>query len=179
PELKPPAFGEEGVTHGEIIGESFAGGIWWGIGDAPKSAQEWRPSTAVLDEFNRNGFLVTGKVVGDGGPKAVVGTVAEQTGTRLPGQYLPGGATQAFFFLDQPVAEHLTALGKRAIAEKRLLTWVDPASGMHFEIRPSGWKDVNGIIGYLHTPGPGMVTTARLGEREQATKEHRQVVVSP
>ncbi|MGS0614320.1 hypothetical protein [Xanthomonas oryzae] len=173
------AFGEEGVTHGEIIGESFAGGIWWGIGDAPKSAQEWRPSTAVLDEFNRNGFLVTGKVVGDGGPKAVVGTVAEQTGTRLPGQYLPGGATQAFFFLDQPVAEHLTALGKRAIAEKRLLTWVDPASGMHFEIRPSGWKDVNGIIGYLHTPGPGMVTTARLGEREQATKEHRQVVVSP
>ncbi|RBB08800.1 hypothetical protein BRO03_21155, partial [Xanthomonas oryzae pv. oryzae] len=61
----------------------------------------------------------------------------------------------------------------------RLLTWVDPASGMHFEIRPSGWKDVNGIIGYIHTPGTGTVTTARLGERKQATKEHRQVVVSP
>lgn len=173
------AFGEGGETHGVKIKESVAGGVWWGIGEAPKSAQEWRPSTAVLDEFNRNGFLVTGKVVGDGGPKAVVGTVAEQTGTKLPGQYLPGGATQAFFFLDQPVADHLTALGQRAIAENRLLTWVDPASGMHFEIRPSGWKDVNGIIGYLHTPGPGMVAIVRLGEREQATKEHRQVVVSP
>ncbi|WP_406848303.1 hypothetical protein, partial [Xanthomonas citri] len=56
------AFGEEGVTHGLKIRESSAGGAWWGIGEAPKNAQEWRPPTAVLDEFNRNGFIVTGKV---------------------------------------------------------------------------------------------------------------------
>ncbi|RBL06667.1 hypothetical protein BRN33_23385 [Xanthomonas oryzae pv. oryzae] len=173
------AFGEKGVTHGVEIGESWAGGAWWGIGEAPKSAQEWRPPTAVLDEFNRNGFIVTGKVVGENGPKAVVGTVAEQMGKDLPGQYLPGGATQAFFFLDKPVADQLTALGKRAIAENKPFAWIDPASGMRFEVKPTGWKDVNGIIGYFHTPGPTSVTTARLAEREQATKEHRQVVVSP
>lgn len=173
------AFGEEGVTHGERVRESFAGGGWWGIGQAPKSAQEWRPPTAVLDEFNRNGFIVTGKVVGDNGPKAVVGTVAEQSGTKLPGQYLPGGATQAFFFLDKPVSDKLTALGKEAIGGNKPISWIDPASGIRFEIKPTGWKDVNGIVGYLHAPGPGAVSTARLAEREQATKEHRQVVVSP
>ncbi|MCT8276503.1 hypothetical protein [Xanthomonas translucens] len=173
------AFGEEGVTHDLKIRDSFAGGAWWGIGEAPKSAQEWRPSTAVLDEFNRNGFIVTGKVVGENGPKAVVGTVAEQAGKKLPGQYLPGGATQAFFLLDKTVSDQLTALGKRVISENRPLAWVDPVSGMRFEIKPTGWEDVNGIIGYFHTPGPTSVTTVRLAEREQATKEHRQVVVSP
>ncbi|WP_234418724.1 hypothetical protein, partial [Xanthomonas fragariae] len=173
------AFGEEGVTHSVIVGSTSPGGIWWGIGEAPKSAQEWRPPTAVLDEFNRNGFIVTGKVSGGNGPKAVVGTVAEQVGVKLPGQYLPGGATQAFFFLDKPVADQLTALGKRAIAENKPFAWIDPASGMRFEVKPTGWKDVNGIIGYFHTPGPTSVTTVRLAEREQATKEHRQVVVSP
>ncbi|QBH03052.1 hypothetical protein [Xanthomonas oryzae] len=173
------AFGEEGVTHSVAVGSTSPGGIWWGVGEAPKSAQEWRPPTAVLDEFNRNGFIVTGKVSGKNGPKAVVGTVAEQAGVKLPGQYLPGGATQAFFFLDKPVAEQLTALGKRAIAENKPFTWIDPASGMIFEVKPTGWKDVNGIIGYFHPPGLTSVTTARLAEREQATKEHRQVVVSP
>ncbi len=49
----------------------------------------------------------------------MVGTVAEQVGNKLPGQYLPGGATQAFFFLDKPVAEQLTALGNRAIEENK------------------------------------------------------------
>ncbi|WP_428960131.1 hypothetical protein ACQR53_05020 [Xanthomonas oryzae] len=118
-------------------------------------------------------------MTGENGPRAVVGTVAEQAGKKLPGQYLPGGATQAFFFLDKPVTEQLTALGKRAIADNKPFTWIDPASGMIFEVKPTGWKDVNGIIGYFHTPGPTSVTTARLAEREQATKEHRQVVVSP
>ncbi|AXM31627.1 hypothetical protein BRN52_06345 [Xanthomonas oryzae pv. oryzae] len=173
------AFGEEGVTHSVEVGSTSPGGIWWGVGEAPQSAQEWRPPTAVLDEFNRNGFIVTGKVSGNNGPKAVVGTVAEQVGVKLPGQYLPGGATQAFFFLDTPVADQLTALGKRAIADNKPFTWIDPASGMRFEVKPTGWKDVNGIIGYFHTPGPTSVTTVRLAEREQATKEHRQVVVSP
>ncbi|MEA5200263.1 hypothetical protein VB151_19750, partial [Xanthomonas fragariae] len=64
---------------------------------------------------------------GENGPKAVVGTVAEQVGVQLPGQYLPGGATQAFFFLDKPVADQLTALGKRAIAENKPFAWIDPA----------------------------------------------------
>ncbi|MEQ7773702.1 hypothetical protein ABQ012_13275, partial [Xanthomonas hortorum pv. hederae] len=71
------------------------------------------------------------------------------------------------------------SLGKRVISENRPLAWVDPVSGMRFEIKPTGWEDVNGIIGYFHTPGPTSVTTVRLAEREQATKEHRQVVVSP
>ncbi|WP_108773816.1 hypothetical protein [Xanthomonas fragariae] len=92
---------------------------------------------------------------------------------------MPTTALGPFSPLTLPVADQLTALGKRAIAENKPFAWIDPASGMRFEVKPTGWKDVNGIIGYFHTPGPTSVTAVRLAEREQATKEHRQVVVSP
>ncbi|MCO4862518.1 hypothetical protein MKD38_12600 [Cupriavidus sp. WGlv3] len=109
-------FGPESMTHNVKIGKSYPGGAWWGLGSAPKSAKEWRERAAVLDEFNRDGYVVVGQIGEKSGPKAVVGTVSEQRGKDLP-QYLPGGATQAFFFLDKST----------------------------FKVMPTGWKDANGI----------------------------------
>ncbi len=47
------------------------------------------------------------------------------------------------------------------------------ATGMHFEIRPTGWTDANGTWGYAHQPGAGSVQVARLGAREMETKDSR------
>lgn len=172
-------FGPEGTTHGKKINETFPGGAWWGLGSPPKSAKEWRERAAVLDEFNRDGFFVTGSVNGKIGPKAVVGTVAEQAGEMLPGQYLPGGATQAFFFLDKKVSDALEALGKKVIGTGKAATWTDEVSGLTFRIAPTGWTDANGVWGYKSPLGQGTVQTLRLGAREKATKENRQVLVKP
>lgn len=172
-------FGPEGTTHGEKIGKSYPGGKWWGLGAAPKTAREWREKAAVLDEFNRDGYLVVARVNGKTGPKAVVGTVAEQTGEKLPGQYLPGGATQAFFVLDNSVAAQLEKKGAEVVTSGKPAAWTDPTSGMAFRIVPTGWTDANGVWGYLKTPGAGTVQTARLGAREQATKDNREVLVMP
>lgn len=171
-------FGPDGVTHGVGVRETFASGKWWGIGPTPASAKEFREETAVLDEFNRDGFIVEGTVHG-AGPKAAVGTVAEQGGQKLPGQYLPGGGTQAVFFLDPASASQLTTLGKRVIATGKAERWVDPVSGIAFQIKPTGWTDTNGIWGYVHPPSQGTVQTMRLGAREQASKDNQEVFVTP
>ncbi|MCA7083239.1 hypothetical protein K7G19_06430 [Cupriavidus sp. DB3] len=173
-------FGPAGVTHKVNIAESAPGGIWWGIGKPPNNAKEWRELAAVLDEFNRDGYMVVGRVTNTAGPKSVVGTVAEQAGERLPGQYLPGGATQAVFFLDSSTGNRLKEMGQEVISSgKPSKPWEDPISGITFEVRPTGWVDTNGVWGYLTPPNAGTVQTARLGAREQATKDNREVTIAP
>lgn len=61
------------------------------------------------------------------------------------------------------------------MAEGKPVTWIDPATGMKYEVKPTGWTDANGIHGYINMPGPASVQTVRLGAREQATKENREV----
>ncbi len=174
------AFGEEGVTHGLTVNETAAGGGWWG---------HWRGSqkrTGMAPAHRRAGRIQSQWIYrhrqgerqqwAQGGGRHGCRASGRQIARAIPAGWRDAGI---FFFLDKPVAEQLTALGKRAIADNKPFTWIDPASGMRFEVKPTGWKDVNGIIGYFHTPGPTSVTTVRLAEREQATKEHRQVVVSP
>lgn len=55
----------------------------------------------------------------------------------------------------------------------------DPATGMEFIFSATGWKDANGIWGYLHPPGTVTTQTARVGARENASKNNDQVFVSP
>jgi hypothetical protein len=141
--------------------------MWWGIGEPPKTAKAWRDEAAVLDEFNSDGFVVIGQVIGDAGPKAAVGTVSEQMGSNIPGQYLTGGGTQAAFYLDRSSADELARLSQEVVATRQQARWLDPISGMSFEIRPTGWTDAYGIHGYLHLPGRGIVQTVKLGAREQ------------
>ncbi|MEN1928104.1 hypothetical protein WCE37_03740 [Luteimonas sp. MJ250] len=171
-------FGPGGATHGVDVGGSNPGGAWWGLGEPPRTAKKWREQAAVLDEWNRDGYILIGTVRGNG-PKTAVGAIAEQGGTQLPGQYLPGGGTQANFRFDRASSAQLQTLANDVIASGRPATWTDPVSGIAFEIRPTGWTDANGVWGYLHPPSAGTVQTARLGAREQASKEHHEVVITP
>ncbi|SAK78378.1 hypothetical protein AWB80_04760 [Caballeronia pedi] len=163
-------FGPEDLTLGVHVGPSSAGGAWWWIGEPPANAKQWREQAAVLDEFNRDGYIVTGHVISDQGPKAAVGTVSEQVSEKIPGQYLPGGGTQAFFFLNKESSDMLSELGKNVIDTRSPVPWVDEISGIAFEIKPTGWKDANAVHGYLRLPGQGTVQTVKLGKREQASK---------
>ncbi|EIJ46411.1 hypothetical protein GWL_34390 [Herbaspirillum sp. GW103] len=174
-------FGPARTTHGVDVAESWASGAYWGLGRPPRTAKEWREMAAVLDSFNGDGFFVSARVVGNKGPKAVVGTVAEQFGTKIPGQYLPGGATQAFFFLSDKAKSELGRLGKEFSSSKQTakVTFTDPETGMEFTFHATGWTDANGIWGYLRPPGTGSVQTARVGAREQAEKDNEQVLIHP
>ncbi|RZT10024.1 hypothetical protein SAMN05216319_1527 [Duganella sp. CF402] len=172
-------FGPARVTHGVPVGEAAAGGGWWGIGPAPKTAKEWRELAAVLDSFNGDGFFVSAKVVGSKGPKAVVGTVSEQFGKILPGQYLPGGATQAFFYLDRAFSDALTKAGQAFTRGENVGKIIDTATGLEFTFHRTGWKDANGIWGYVRGPSATTTQTARVGTREQASKENKEVIIHP
>jgi len=172
-------FGPARTTHGVPVDESSAGGAWWGLGAPPKTAKEWREYAAVLDSFNGDGFLVSARVVDKTGPNAVVGTVSEQFGKEIPGQYLPGGATQAFFYLNRDFSEALTKAGQEFAKGGTVSSIIDPTTGMQFTFHRTGWSDANGIWGYVNMPGPGSIQTMPVGTSEQATKENREVVVQP
>lgn len=172
-------FGPECVTHGVKFDESFAGGAWWGVGSPPKTAKEWRELAAVLDGFNGDGFFVTARVVENKGPNAVIGTVSEQFGAKIPGQYLPGGATQAVIHFDGALKNALKEAGQQIIATKKVNKIIDMNTGLELTFHKSGWTDANGIWGYANPPSITTVQTARVGSREQATKENRQVTILP
>ena len=172
-------FGPSRTTHDIPVDEAWAGGAWWGVGKPPKTAKEWREYAAVLDSFNGDGFYVTAKVVGNNGPKAVVGTVSEQFGEKIAGQYLPGGATQAFFFLDEAFTNTLKQMGHDFITSGKSSTLIDPITGLEITFHKTVWTDANGIWGYIHAPGTTTVQTARLGSRDRASKENHEVFIHP
>lgn len=172
-------FGPERKTHGVDVGEAFAGGGWWGLGPPPQTAKEWRELAAVLDSFNGDGFYMVARVTGNKGPKAAIGTVSEQFGKDIPGQYLPGGATQALFYLEKTFSKSLSQAGQEFAKGAKVGTIVDPATGLEFTFHATGWTDANGIWGYIHGPGTSTIQTAKVGTREQATKENREVTLQP
>ncbi|MCU6499122.1 hypothetical protein LPN04_15095 [Rugamonas sp. A1-17] len=172
-------FGPPRTTHGVDVGEAWAAGAWWGLGAPPKTAKEWRELAAVLDSFNGDGFYVSARVVGKKGPKAVVGTVSEQFGEKIPGQYLPGGATQAFFILEEGFKDILNKAAHEFTNGAKEYKLIDPQSGLEFTFHKTGWTDTNGIWGYIHAPGTTTTQTARVGSREEATKHNEQVLVHP
>lgn len=170
-------FGPSGTTHGFNVGESYAGGPFWGLGKPPKSAEEWRLSAAVKDEWNRDGFIVVGTVPKNANMKACVGLISEQAGKDIPGQYLRGGGMQAFIQFErntknlvEGVPKTLSETGQMVMKDGKPRTWVDPGNGMHFEIQPTGWKDANGIHGYGSGGTPGSVSVAPLASTEVASK---------
>lgn len=167
-------FGPEGLTHELNVGQSRPGGPWWGLGEPPKSAKEWRERSAVLDEWNRDGYQVVGTVPEHANIKACTGTISEQSGKNLPGQYLPGGGQQAFIDWTMEQGKALQKAADEVIASGKPAKWKDAVTGIEFEIRPTGWTDANGIHGYWHMPDPAVVQTSKLGARERASKQERE-----
>ncbi|MBA4215538.1 MAG: hypothetical protein C0449_20925 [Polaromonas sp.] len=165
------AFGPGGSTHGVPVGASNPAGFWWGMGEAPKTAQEWRQKSAVLDEFNRNGMLAVIRVPPGGKVKvpACTSTVSEQFGDKIAGQYLEGGGKQAGvdFALAPDLAkveERLNKLAKMGGGKVTL------SNGIQLEVRHSGWGGINGKIGYGSEVIPGAGIVERLGVTEMQTK---------
>lgn len=145
---------------------------FWGLGGEPKNAEQWRKySGAVLDEWNHDGFILVGTVEESGKVKACTGKIAEQTGQNIPGQYLPGGGKQAMIETPSEVAAELNALADKVMADGKPRSI--SVGGFKWEIKPTGWTDVNGIHGYDLATGKAAVQTVRLGAREQATKTTR------
>ena len=165
------SFGPEGVTHSVSVPKSNPGGFWWGVGEAPRTAEEWRQKYAVLDEFNRNGMVVILRIPAGGKVKvpACTSTVSEQFGKDIAGQFLAGGGKQAAidFTLAPDLADVLDRLRKLAAigGGKAKL-----ANGVVIEVRHSGWKGINGKIGYGSEVIPGAGVVERLGVTEIQSK---------
>ena len=170
-------FGPKGVTHGyQLPMDAFAGGNperaskFWGMGGVPKNAKEWREySGGVLDEWNHAGFIAVGTVEESGKIKACTGKIAEQYGDKIPGQYLPGGGKQAMIDTSADLAKQINAVAAQVVQDGKVRTL--SAGGYSWEIKPTGWKDANGIHGYDVVMLTAGVQTAKLGAREQASKE--------
>jgi hypothetical protein len=165
------AFGPEGTTHGVKVGASNPGGFWWGLGEAPKSAEQWRQESAVLDEFNRNGMVAILRLPAGAKIKvpACTSTVSEQYGKDIAGQYLEGGGKQAAidFNLAPDLAEvtrTMNRLMKRGGGKATL------PNGIVVEVRQSGWKGINGKVGYGTDVIPDAGMTERLGVTELQSK---------
>jgi hypothetical protein len=165
------AFGPEGTTHGVEIGKSNPAGFWWGLGEAPKSAENWRQEYAVLDEFNRNGMVAILRIPRGGKVRvpACTSTVSEQFGKKLGGQYLEGGGKQAAIDFSlatdlSDVSDKMQKLAKMGGGKATL------ANGIIVEVRQSGWKGINGKVGYGTDVVPGAGVTERLGVTELQSK---------
>jgi hypothetical protein len=168
-------FGPAGVTHGVSVSPTKASGVFWGLGKPPKNAEEWRILSAVKDEWNRDGYIVTATVPKKSGLKGCVGLISEQAGKDIPGQYLKGGGMQAFIEIDVNLVDKVTQktlleTGLDAIKNDAPRTFTHPVSGMQFHVKPTGWHDANGIHGYGVAGKPGDVSVAKLGNAEQAAK---------
>lgn len=158
------AFGPEGSTHGVKVGGSNAVGMFWGRGAPPKTAQEWRQKYAVLDEWNRNGWVSVMHIPADVKIPACTSTVSEQYSKNISGQFLEGGGAQAAFDTNTKIMAEAASSTKALQAKgggKATLS-----NGITIEVRQSGWSGINGKEGYVDTIIPGASMTERLGVTE-------------
>lgn len=163
------AFGPAGSTKGLKVGQSYPVGAFWGRGQPPKTAKEWRETCAVLDEWNRNGWLSIVNIPPGVKIPACTSTVSEQFGKQLD-QYLPGGGQQAV------VTDGFDALVRQAtdrlFAQGGGTAKVTMANGQTIEVvvKQSGWKGINGKVGYGDDVIPGAGVVERLGISEHQLK---------
>lgn len=164
------AFGPEATTFGKRVYPSKPIGVYWGRGRVPTSAEQWRGPWAVLDEWNGNGWIAALHIPAHAKIPACTSIAAEQFGKELPGQFLEGGGRQAFIeaLLEKEIISAAEKLFINGGGETVL------ANGMKVEVRSSGWRGVNGEIGYAESVIPGAAVLERLGATEQQTKAVRQ-----
>jgi hypothetical protein len=156
---------------------SKAGGrqpAFWGLGEPPKNAEEWRQRAAVLDEWNGNGFIAVVHLPSDLArrmpeAKGWAGKIAEQYGTKVPTQYLEGGGEQLIIDLG-PLADQITAAGEKLKRGESVapLEW----NGIKVELRATNWENVEDRYGYsrFEEDFSNAVRTRRLATEEIQTK---------
>lgn len=149
-------------------GETSPVGAFWGVGPPPATGKDWRHQAAVLDEWNGNGFMMVGTVLEPARVKGSVGKIAGQTAKN--GQILTGGGTQAMIFFSGEVRNALVPLAEQVTKDGIAKTL--EAGGVLWEIRPTKWEGVNGVVGYVdqHIPERLGVSAIRLGDDERVPK---------
>lgn len=177
------AFGNE-TALATKAGGSWAAGGFWGYQKVPGNAEEWRQLSAVLDEWNGNGFLVVLHLPEDlatrmPGTNAWHGKIAEQFGQKRANQYLEGGGEQVIINLDEMLKKELNRIGEQVKASGQ------PASveinGVKAEFYPSGWKDVEGVHGYNKPEGidpPYATYTRELHDDELRSKVKERAIIN-
>ncbi|TNV23003.1 DUF4112 domain-containing protein [Buttiauxella sp. B2] len=163
---------------------SWAAGGFWGYQKVPGSAEEWRKLSAVLDEWNGNGFLVVLHLPEDlatrmPGTNAWYGKIAEQFGDKRPAQYLEGGGEQVIINLDVMLKNELNRIGEQVKATGQ------PTSvefkGVKAEFYPTIWQDVNGVHGYSKPEGiepPYSTYTRKLHDDELRSKVKDRAIIN-
>ncbi|RPE02363.1 hypothetical protein BBB56_07580, partial [Candidatus Pantoea deserta] len=149
------AFGNE-TALATTPGGSWAAGGFWGYQKVPGNAEEWRQLSAVLDEWNGNGFLVVLHLPEDlatrmPGTNAWHGKIAEQFGQKRTNQYLEGGGEQVIINLDEMLKKELNRIGEQVKGTGQPVSV--EVNGVKAEFYPSGWKDVEGVHGYSKPEG--------------------------
>ena len=155
---------------------SWAAGGFWGYQKLPGNAEEWRQLSAVLDEWNGNGFLVVLHLPDDlatrmPGTNAWHGKIAEQFGSDIPTQYLQGGGEQVIINLDVMLKQELNRIGEQVKTTGQAASV--EINGVKAEFYPTNWQDVNGIHGYSKPEGiepPYATTTRKLHDDELRSK---------
>lgn len=158
---------------------SSAGGreiAYWGVGDAPKNAEEWRTRSAVLDTWNGNGFLVVVHLPNNFAElmpnvKAWQGKIAEQYGTREPIQYLEGGGEQLVANFGK-LAEEITTIGEKLKAADKDVHLSEVIEGIRVDFFKTNWQDVEKVHGYskVEESAANAARTRQLGEEEVQKK---------
>ena len=148
------------------VGNSFAIGEFWGRGVPPKIGSMWRKMCAVLDEWNRNGWMALVHIPRGTKIPACTSVVSEQFGKKMSGQFLEGGAQQAVVtaFFEKQIIEIADQLYAKGGGQASVV--LKDGQTIFLEVRQSGWQGVNGKVGYGETVIPGASMTERLGMTE-------------
>lgn len=163
---------------------SWAAGGFWGYQKIPGNAEEWRQLSAVLDEWNGNGFLVVLHLPEDfaarmPGSNAWYGKIAEQFGVKRSAQYLNGGGEQVIINLDDTLKSELNRLGEQVKASGAAVS--AEINGVKAEFYPTNWEGVNGIYGYTKPEGlepPYATYTRELHDDELRSKVKDRIIVN-
>ena len=177
------AFGNE-TALATKPGGSWAAGGFWGYQKVPGNAEEWRQLSAVLDEWNGNGFLVVLHLPEDlamrmPGTNAWHGKIAEQFGKDIPTQYLEGGGEQVIVNLDEMLKKELNRIGEQVKVTGRSASV--EINGVKAEFYPSDWKDVEGVHGYNRPEGidpPYATYTRELHDDELRSKVKDRAIIN-
>ena len=155
---------------------SGAAGGFWGFQKVPANAEEWRRFSAVLDEWNGNGFLVVLHLSEDlatrmPGTNAWHGKIAEQFGQKRTTQYLEGGNEQVIINLDQTLQDEVKRIGEQVkVTGQPVRAEINGATA---EFYPTNWQEANGRYGYPKPEGiepPYATLTRKLHDDELRSK---------
>ncbi|CNE06262.1 hypothetical protein [Yersinia mollaretii] len=163
---------------------SWAAGGFWGYQKVPGNSKEWRNLSAVLDEWNGNGFLVVLHLPKDlatrmPGSNAWHGKIAEQFGQKRANQYLEGGGEQVIINLDKILQKELNRIGEKVKSVGQPVNV--EINGIKAEFYPTNWQEVNGVHGYSkleRIEPPYATTTRKLHDDELRSKVKDRVIIN-